>query len=351
MVKKLLKRFIIFAMLCMFFWGCTSNRYENDRLSVETEVDDIFESQGYNTLEPTVEQRDNENGIRCFESNIELQEWIDCGDKSSLTSVFIQGDITKIPDEAFLECDQLCSAHIGDTVRTIGEKAFYGCTNIEEITFTNGLEVIGDWAFYGTAVKEVAFPESLRRIGVHAFSNCGELETVLFPTKMESVETDFWNCPSLRSITLPEEMEILAGESFAFCDGISELTIPKGIYVLEDGVAHDSSIKRIIFEGRLRAIVRLLSEEYPDLQQLVFLDGPPLQEEDVLSEYAEDELWDGIVGCESVTVYYLREENNLWTPNGETEWNGFPLVGIDSLDDLPPLAETTSMSLYHGGTG
>lgn len=45
----------------------------------------------------------------------------------------------------------------------------------------------------------------------------------------------------------------------------------------------------------------------------------------------------GIYGSGQCTLYYLNRYASYWAPHGETEWNGFPISGIHSLEDLPPL--------------
>ena len=94
-----------------------------------------------------------------------------------------------------------------------------------------------------------------------------------------------------------------------------------------------TGVKRIIFNGQLEKINAFRTTQCENLEQLVFLDAPPVQ-----NGIDDDTGSIGFVnGNQLTTVFYLNANSALWAPNGETEWCGFPLIGIDSLDDLPPL--------------
>lgn len=319
MIKKRLKNLFIFAMLCMLFCDCAGSPDGHDRPGVETEIDPI-EPQGFKTSEPVVEQSDNDTGTRYFESDIELQEWIDSGDKSSLTSVFIQGDITKIPEEAFFECDRLRSVYIGDTVHTIGEKAFYGCT----------------------VLQKIRWPSNLQTIEFGAFDRCVRLEYVILPNSVTTVEGGFQDCTSLQSILLSNNLTRIDDYMCAGCIALQEITIPDGITNIGYDPFTESGLKRITISGCIEKIESFRACLCPNLEQIVFMGNKPADaygNEDGISDDANI----GLSAFESNSViYYLTEYRLSWAPNGETEWNGFPLVGIDSPADLPPLTETPS---------
>lgn len=46
---------------------------------------------------------------------------------------------------------------------------------------------------------------------------------------------------------------------------------------------------------------------------------------------------DAFRGIKEPAIYYLNTYKLSWAPNGETEWNGIPIIGIDSIADLPPV--------------
>ena len=91
-----------------------------------------------------------------------------------------------------------------------------------------------------------------------------------------------------------------------------------------DNALNGVCLQRLIISANDVHIVDRMFANCPNLQQLVFLSGPP-------AEY--DELLFGSA-C-TPTIYYMRENRVLWAPNGETTWEGLPLIEISSLKELP----------------
>lgn len=78
----------------------------------------------------------------------------------------------------FLDCVNLNSISIPDTVELIGSNAFNNCVSLEKVHIGNGVRKIGGSAFGGcSALKSVYLP-NVETIGTGAFESCANLEAV-----------------------------------------------------------------------------------------------------------------------------------------------------------------------------
>lgn len=110
------------------------------------------------------------------------------------------------------------------SLERIGRNAFYGCTSLEEITFGgNKLIVIEANAFRNTSIMDLTLPNSITTIGDNAFMD----------TK-------------LSKITIPDSVTEIGTESFADIDGLSEVTLGKGIKIINKrAFANNASLIKI----------------------------------------------------------------------------------------------------------
>lgn len=123
-------------------------------------------------------------------------------------SVILPDTVTKIGDEAFLQCLELREINlshveiIGEAaflqcenlreidlshVKIIGDWAFDGCDNLTRVTFSDCLEVIGDYAFVYCMISNLIIPASVKEIGYRAF-DITALQSVIFE------DVDGWIC-------------------------------------------------------------------------------------------------------------------------------------------------------------
>ena len=108
---------------------------------------------------------------------------------------------------------------------------------------------------------------------------------------------------------------------------ITSITLPENIKNL-DGCFSGVCIQRLTVTATGIRIHHRMLEDCPNLQQLVFLGGPPI---------TYDELFYGAIAMP--TIYYLAENKEQWAPNGETTWNGLPMMEIKSVKDLPDVTQ------------
>ncbi len=93
-----------------------------------------------------------------------------CQDTDMRISPTYQGlPVTAIASCAFMDCSNLTSVVIPDSVITIGNDAFMQCGNLTSVTLGNGVESIGYTAFALTNIISINIPASLKKIDSGAF--------------------------------------------------------------------------------------------------------------------------------------------------------------------------------------
>lgn len=86
---------------------------------------------------------------------------------------------TEIYGHAFLDCSNLKSIQIPNTVTTIGYGAFKSCTGLTEIVLPENLNIVEDFLFsYCTSLLKVVIPKNVKEIKQYAFENCANIEEV-----------------------------------------------------------------------------------------------------------------------------------------------------------------------------
>ena len=63
-------------------------------------------------------------------------------------TMVIAGEITKIPNSAFYNCDSLTSVNIPDSVTTIGNEIFWYCDSLTSVNIPDSVTTIGSYAFF-----------------------------------------------------------------------------------------------------------------------------------------------------------------------------------------------------------
>jgi uncharacterized repeat protein (TIGR02543 family) len=104
-------------------------------------------------------------------------------DDKALTEVTLQGNMTKIGNQAFMGCSNLVTFNIDAPIDTIRSEAFYGCASLPAITM----------------------PKEMKRIEAGTFRDCVALEAFTIPAATEYVgRAVFWWCSSLKKLTIED---------------------------------------------------------------------------------------------------------------------------------------------------
>lgn len=126
---------------------------------------------------------------------------------SNLTTVLFNARECVVPMQsyAFMNCESLTKAVIGENVKLIPQNIFTGCHKLNDIFISDSVTQIGGESFKGTALEKVIIPNSVTMIGFGAFSDCNDLTSLTLGNSVSLIDSKaFVNCPIV-SITSNRE--------------------------------------------------------------------------------------------------------------------------------------------------
>ncbi len=172
--------------------------------------------------------------------------------KHKITKVVIEKGVTSIGNSAFIDCINLGSVEISNSMKTIRESAFYNCGSLISVIIPNGVETIEFDAFENcNRLTYVEIPNSVKTIGEGAFYNCSSLTSVKIPNSVTTIETDtFYNCSSLASIIIPNSVKTIEAGAFYNCSSLGSVIIPGNVkFIGEEAFYNCSALSSVTFKG------------------------------------------------------------------------------------------------------
>lgn len=157
-------------------------------------------------------------------------------DKNSVRIVISDG-ITMIPDEAFMDFDQLEEVIIPNSVTHIGKAAFKGCKSLKRVELPNQLQILDDFVFSEcSSLEEITIPSSLHYYAYGLFSHCHHLKKINTHDEINYInDLAFYNCKSLENFSIPRDVTSIHQMAFMGCNSIRSIHIPKNVDCIEFG--------------------------------------------------------------------------------------------------------------------
>ncbi len=228
---------------------------------------------------------------------------------------------------AFSKCRDLRQITIPECVVSIRDSAFNKCNTLESIILPSGLASIGVGAFSDcTKLSQINIEATINSIGIAAFHACVNLEMPsIYNTKIEVVQSNsFWGCDQFRTVEFPTTLNRVEDQAFAMCENLSTLVFNSDQLIIENGAfTYCKNLKKLVFtKGKPISIGTTIFNE----------DGKTPDGKCFIT-YLYD------TNGEIVpypTLYYTAAYASEWAPNGETEWNGYPIQQIspEELDTI-----------------
>jgi len=190
-------------------------------------------------------------------------------EKTVITKVVIQKDITSIGSYAFQGYSKLTSVSIAESVTKIGNNAFshvpittldlnsvvsiganaFEYTSLTTLTIPDSVKSIGPASFMYSNINKMTIGAGLESIGDSAFFGCTKLATIVVNesnTHFVSVEDVLFDhdkssvvlyapVKSNTTYEIPDTVKSFASRAFAYATKLDTVTIPDGVSIISDG--------------------------------------------------------------------------------------------------------------------
>ena len=255
--------------------------------------------------------------------------------------------LTSIPNDAFLNCNELLSIKLPDNIISINVAAFRGCASLKKIHIPANVESIKLQAFYGCiSLISIDIPASVKTIQAGAFSNCRKLASVTFekgsqlktigeiiPSNIE--KGAFTNCTSLTFIEIPASVETIEAAAFKGCSSLTTITFEKDSQLKIIGGGRDASASPVTYYGAFCSLKNLTTLDMSECTQVEEIG------EGAFSNNSELQIFR--IGtsipptCDNNTFYHINSNSVLKVPSGcinaykaASGWKNFAsITGLD----------------------
>ena len=206
-----------------------------------------------------------------------------------IKSVTIADTVTGMGPRAFKDCARLRRVALPAGLTAIPEQAFVNCWQLKQVDLPGGLTAIESDAFWRSALSEINLPEGLERIAEGAFART-DLTGIALPASLTSLDPlAFQECCGIAHITVAQGSAAYAaiddalytrdgatlvycapartgrfqvadgtrsiGEYAFGCSSLSEIALPEGLEVIEDGAFSQArALERLNLPASLMSI-------------------------------------------------------------------------------------------------
>ena len=131
---------------------------------------------------------------------------------------------------------EITEIEIQEGVVSIGDQVFMNCVNLQSVSLPQSLRIIGTCAFDNCYIRELTIPEGVNSIGSGAFAGCENLEKINIPDGVSVIEDYlFSHCINLKKISIPKGVNSIGGAAFLGCEKLEEITIPEKVNKIGQG--------------------------------------------------------------------------------------------------------------------
>ena len=251
----------------------------------------------------------------------------------NLTSITIPESVTRIEGEAFRDCENLTSIIIPNNVEFVAYWAFEGCKNLTSIIVEsennnyaseNGVlfNKSKDNLIYCPEGKtgDYFIPKTVKSIGRKAFADCTSLTSITIFNSVKSIEGGaFRDCENLTSIIIPESVtsinkgDFFGDSTFWGCKTLTSINVESEnkIYASENGVLFNKSKDNLIYcpEGKTgkyiipNSVTNIGEKAFSGCKNLTSIVIPSS-----VTSIDDSAFW----GCETLTSINVESENKIY---------------------------------------
>lgn len=150
--------------------------------------------------------------------------FLDCID---LKTIKLPDSVTSIGDYAFCNCTNLSDIDISNNIITIGVSAFCNCENLSNINLSDGNITIKDSAFRGCSKLADRDGFIILRNVLYGYE--GESDILDIPKGVIEISANAFEYSSIVNVNIPDSVKKIENNAFASCDEMVSITIPDSV--------------------------------------------------------------------------------------------------------------------------
>jgi hypothetical protein len=223
---------------------------------------------------------------------------------------------------------------------------FINCSDLKSIIIPNSILEIGSRAFYGSGITLLDIPKSVTYIEYAAFASCDSLTTLNFNAsycKFHSYYSHprevvffpvFKDCHSLKDIHIGDSVKKIPANFINNCNGLNQISIPNNVDTIgSDAFKNCPNLVHASLGSGIKHIDKDAFSTNPLGSIICYMEEPPtLNSNGVFSEATQNNA-QVIIPCNSLDSY-----------SSAVEWKDFAHLK-DPCVDLEEI-ETTEFNLY-----
>ena len=169
---------------------------------------------------------------------------------NDVVRVRVHPSVTRIPDRAFFNRNDLEEVELCEGLLEIGHEAFSQCTSLKQIDIPFTVKVIGDYAFYECkSLNGVEFGNNIERIGGNAFSRLGCKSShlripPLVTTLPRCMVAHFSKC--LFSIEIPEGISRVEFCALTSLGSLRNVAFPADSFIDDDALHICPELRQVL---------------------------------------------------------------------------------------------------------
>ena len=265
-------------------------------------------------------------------SDFEIQDGVLLKYRGTAKNVVVPDGVSEIGKYAFYEYDKTSDIErivLPESLTKIDDDAFMNCKKLKDVIIPDSVEYLS--GFYGcSSIKSIEIPRSVKTIGDHAFTLCTKLIDASLPDSVSSIGyAAFMDCKNLVNVNITDNVQYIGIGAFAGCSRLNSKDKQKIESLLgrnnrnnDERNSKLSSKETSIVYSDIKRLKNSLKDMGYDAKITLNLDR---------SEIDEDELSAVLdVTCQGkyaeLTLSYYRNDESMWELSRDLEYEADDLI-------------------------
>ncbi len=173
----------------------------------------------------------------------------------NLEKIVAHKGLKKVGKGAFLNCFELKSADLPDSVEEVCDSAFLGCEELEGLKMPKKLKRIGKLAFYELeSIDQIVIPDGVTELDEYSVSGLDNAKHVVFSRNINKIAR--WGAswvPKAEELYIPENMKSIGYQGFAKWSSVTHLELPRSLKTVDgEGFAYSDALKSVFVPGSVK---------------------------------------------------------------------------------------------------